>query len=109
MLILTGTYLIKEQIIKILSLKVVTSVHPTGFGCVTTTTLRHINFHKCDVNMSLLYVGTYLISLQYAKPWTPCGYFSKPAPIFVTTFVTSVAKSPQGSIYVSAVLGKSFM
>ena len=44
--------------------------------------------------MSLRYVGTYLISLLYAKPWTPCGYFSKPAPIFVTTFVTSVAKSP---------------
>ena len=41
--------------------------------------------------MSLRYVGTYLISLQYAKPTYFCA---NPAPIFVTTFVTSVAKSP---------------
>ena len=55
-LTLTSTYLIMDQIVKILLLKVFTSVHPTGFWCVICTAPGYSSFNKWGGNMKTIRV-----------------------------------------------------
>ena len=53
-LTLTSTYLIMDQIVKILLLKVFTSVHPTGFWCAICTAPGYSSFNKWGGNMKTI-------------------------------------------------------
>ena len=57
-LTLTSTYLIMEQIVKILLLKVFTSAHPTGFWCVICTAPGYSSFNEWDGNMKTIRLMT---------------------------------------------------
>ena len=79
-LTLTSTYLIMDQIVKILLLKVFTSVHPTGFWCAICTVPGYSSFNKWGGNMKTIRLmkdacqRCIFDTLPHANPWTPIGW-----------------------------------
>lgn len=67
-LTLTSTYLIMEQIVKILLLKVFTSVHPTGFWCVNFTAPGTAVLTNGMVTWRYVRLVTVRVHI-----WYPCG------------------------------------
>ena len=106
---LTSTYLIMEQIVKILLLKVFTSAYPTGFWCVICTAPGYSSFNKWDGNMKAIHLMTArCISDITAVRESADSYWLKPPHasacfcVLVRGWTQSRGKLFLGSIYVSA-------